>query len=1073
MDISSKGNLARVALTTLVVAMGLLVAATPCRAQLTRSYVSGTVTDATGAVIPGVKVTIINQATTLERSVTTEQSGLYRFAAIEPGSYTLRFEFHGFRTVETRDVSVKSTGETVVNTTLEVAPAVTQVEVRESTVALELEKATASIGRAMGSREIKELPLTARDINQIALLAPNTFNAPGSTGISANGQRARNNNFLIDGTENNDLSVTLQVIPLVPEAVGEFQYQTNAYAAEFGRNSGAQINAITKSGTNSLHAEFWDYYRGSALNARDPEEKAAGLSSPARFNRNQFGADAGAPILKNRTFVFGLFQGDRLNAAASPQQSRRIPTPAGFAVLPNVPLRAGQSTASRQAVLNALGFLNGIYATNPVFSSISNTKITVNGTPIQTGLANIGLVQPFSSYQWLLRLDNKLTDKDTLTGRYIYHKPTNPNLISNCDFGPIFCGDQRVLSQNLQLTLTHVFSGRVVNEFRTAYIRRNLAFPENAPNQPTIGILGLFTIGGQNNFPQGRIQNNFQWEDILSWQKGRHGFKFGADIRRNRLFNLAAFDSKGTWTFNNFADFLNNTAFEFRQALNTATFDARQTQLFFFAQDDFKVTPNFTLNLGVRYENSSAPFGFFGATDPQVQAALVPGPVQRDNHNWAPRVGLAWSPRPSGGFLHRFLGDGNTVFRAGYGISYDVLFYNILTVNASNFPRVVVFDVFNQVDLFPTQSPQAVTPVFNPLALFVNSPENTVNPYAQLYSLTVQRELPGKLLLEVGYTGSRGVHGIRQGQLNPAILTEAQAQAVRQGQSIPSVQARRLFPQFGSRITIESTANSSYNAFFLSVNKRLSHGLEFGANYTVSKTFSDNDESLGVSAITNSSPQIPQNFFNASKAEKSVSVFDRPQRFVVWYVYDLPWFKSGALSNRVVRQIFHGWQIAGITTMQAGQPFTIRTGVDSNGNGERDGDRPDFDPTKLSLLNPDPDSGDLKSFTVPLQGGPFVTFLSASGTPLASTAPNGGNLGRNTLRGPGFVNFNFGVLKGIKISESHQIHLRVDLLNLFNQRNWGNPVATMNSPNFGKNLNGPSSGFANPRTITLSVKYSF
>ncbi len=1061
--------------------LGVLLAATLAFAQLTRSYVSGTVVDSTGAVMAGVKVTIINQATNVERSGTTNEVGLYRFAAIEPGTYTFRFEMQGFRPVEQRDVLVKSTGETVVNITMEVAAAAVQVEVRESFVGLELEKATASIGRAMGNQQVKELPLSAaRDINQIALLAPNTFNAPGSTGISANGQRARNNNFLIDGTENNDLSVTLQVIPLVPESVGEYQYQTNAYSAEFGRNSGAQINVITKSGTNSFHGEAWDYYRGSALNAMSPDEKGSGLLAPARFNRNQFGGAAGGPIIRNRTFVFGLFQGDRAFSGASPGGNVRIPTPTGFAALATVPLRPAsgsvpaQSAASRQAMLDALGFLNEIYSANPVFRSLSTT--TVNGVAIQTGLTNINITQPFNRYQWLLRIDESLSDKDTLTGRYLYHKSADVNVISNCSFGIIFCGDQAVLSQNLQVSETHLFSTRVVNEFRFAYIRRNLAFPENAPNEPTVGISGLFTIGGASNFPQGRVQNDFQWANILSWQRGRHGFKFGADIRRNRLFNLAAFDSKGTWNFTSFANFLNNTAFSFAQALNTATFDARQTQLFFFAQDDFKVTANLTLNLGVRYEHNTVPFGYFGATDPVVQAALVPGPVQRDNNNWAPRVGFAWSPRPSNGFLRGFLGDGKTVFRGGYGMSYDVLFYNILTVNASNFPRVVVFSLTNPViDVFPTQQPGQVTPVFNPLATFVNSPANTENPYAGLYSLTIQRELPGNLLVEVGYTGSRGVHAIRQGQLNPGILTQAQAQTVRSGGSIPSLQARRLFPAFGSRVTIESTANSSYNAFFLSVNKRLSHGLQFGANYTVSKTISDNDESLGVGAITNSSPQVPQDFFNMNTPERSVSVFDRPQRFVMWYTYELPWFKSGALSNPVVRHIFGGFQIEGITTMQSGQPFTMRTGVDSNGNGSATGDRPDLDATKLNLLAPDPSTGNFRSFTVPLESGPFVTFLTCTGTPpnrtcspVANTSATGGNLGRNTFRGPGFVNFNFGILKRISIRESHQLQLRADFLNIFNQRDWGNPVAAMNSLSFGENLND-----ATPRTITLSVKYSF
>jgi hypothetical protein len=238
----------------------------------------------------------------------------------------------------------------------------------------------------------------------------------------------------------------------------------------------------------------------------------------------------------------------------------------------------------------------------------------------------------------------------------------------------------------------------------------------------------------------------------------------GGDIRKLKLFNLAAFDSKGTFTFSNLQAYINNRATTFAQALNTSTFDARQLQQFYFAQDDWRVTPNLTLNLGLRYETANAPFGFFGATDAQSLAALVPGPTKRDNNNFAPAFGFAYSPRPENGFMKAIFGDGLSSIRGGYRIAYDVLFYNILTVNASNFPRVVVGNIVspNTQDLYPNTAPVTGSPVFNPLATFVNTPENAVNPYSQLFSLTVQREFGQDYLLEVGYTGSRSKNQIRQ-----------------------------------------------------------------------------------------------------------------------------------------------------------------------------------------------------------------------------------------------------------------------------------------------------------------------
>jgi hypothetical protein len=1076
-----KSNLA---ISLLAVTLTMFVLPTLAHAQLTRGAISGTVRDTTGAVIAEATITVTNVNTNQARIGTTNSEGFYRFAAIEPGAYKITIQKTGFAGAEARDIIVRTSQEVTFDAELNVATTNESVlvDISAQAEAIALNKTNPTIGLTATSRQAVELPLSAgRNINNLTLLSPNAFSAPGSTGMSVNGQRARNNNFTIDGSDNNDISVTISTSPIVPEAVAEFQVQTNPYNVEFGRNSGAQINVITKSGTNKIHGDAFEYYGGSALNALDNREKFSGLDRPARFNRNQFGFDMGGPIIKDRTFIFGLMQGDRLRQGSAPGPAITVPTAAGFAALSSVPLRSGQSQASRQAVLSSLGFLNdAVYQKNLVFQKV-NSDTKVNGVPIETGQVSVPISQPNNTWNFIIRGDHRLREGDNLTVRYSYNKPFTINNASNTQFGSLFAGNTSTLDQNSAISETHIFTPSLLNEFRVSYIRRNLQFPENDPTTPSAGIGGFgngnqFIIGGLNNFPQGRIQNSYQFSDILTWQKGRHAVKFGADIRRIQLFNIAAFDSKGTFTFNNLQDYLNNSAVTFVQALQTATFDAHQTQQFYFAQDDFRVTPSLTLNLGLRYELSGVPFGFFGATDPQSLGALVPGPVEKDTNNFAPAFGFAYSPKVEDGFFGKLFGGGKTSFRGGYRISYDILFYNILTVNGSNFPRVVVGRQDNAIDVFPNLTPVTGAPVFNAKATYVNTPADAATPYAEIYSFSIQREMYRDFVVEVGYTGSRGINGINQLQANPAILTPDQAAKVqsqfgvlgKDGKpvdptlAIPSVQDRRVFPQFGSRTLIATTAQSSYNAGFLSVNKRMSHGLQLGLAYTFSKNISDNDESLGVAAITNGSPQIPQDFGNY-RAEKSVSAFDRTHRFVVNYIYEIPWFKSSWAQAPGIKQVFSGWQFSGVTAFQSGQPFSIITGVDSNGNGAN-GDRPNFNPT--GVFTEDPLTGNLRTFTTSKVNGMFLVPLN-NGSPVAFSFGNG-NIGRNTLRAPGFWNNDLSLLKRIRILEGHSLVLRADLLNAFNQDNYGIPINSLNSPIYGQNTN----NWGN-RAMVLGAKYTF
>jgi hypothetical protein len=1013
-------------------------------AQMTRGGVNGTVRDASGAVVPGATVTVTNVATNQTRDTVSDAEGFYRVSALEPGTYIVKASLAGFTTMEVREVIVRPATEATVHVELKVAGLGEEVTVTAEATSIELNKTSPTIANTLNTRAIEQLPLPGgRNLNNLILTSPNVSSTGGQGTYAANGQRSRNNNYMIDGSDNNDISVTISTTPMVAEAVAEFQVITNAYSVEFGRNSGAQVNIITKSGTNRFRGDVWDYYISSNFYSLNNLEKASGLEEPARFNRHQAGVDLGGPIFRDKTFFYGLFQWDGQRPGAAPGTSTRIPTPAGFAALQGVPLGAGQTPASRQAVLDRISFLQNLYGQNLQFRSLQN--VMVNGVPIETGLTNVSIVEPSTYKTYLGRIDHRLTSADNITVRLVHTPREDVDQISNCNFGSLFCGSQTLKDTNFAASNTHIFTSRLLNEFRFSLVRRDLSFPENDPQSPTAIIGGFFTVGGASNFPQSRVTNAYQFSNTSTWTREKHTFKFGADLRYNDVDNQAAFDSKGTFNFNNLQDYMNNFATTFAQALQTSSWQAKQWQTFFYLQDDFRITPDLTVNLGLRYEANGAPLGFFGATDPESLGAMVPGLVEDDRNNWAPRVGFAYSPRGN----NWLFGDGQTVIRGGYGKSYDFLFYNLLTVNASNYPRVVVPRLDNVQNVYPNLLPVSGTPTFNPLAQWVNSAQETENPESHFWSADLQREL-GTFIVQVGYTGSRGYKGINQIHANPGILTDAQAARVMATgsiTSIPSVQARRLFPQYGGRLLIpgyegpggnDVEARSSYHGGFVRLDRRYSNGLQFGGSYTYGRFFSNNDASLGEGG-TVQTPQTPQSFFNYED-EWSVSGFDRRHRLVFNYLWEIPGPREGVLGA-----IIGGWQIAGVTQTQSGAPFTVRTGVDSNGDGSSGGDRPNINPSGTLTW-----SDDHSSFT---NNGYYVTPLGSNGLPLANTMPNGGNAPRNGERGPSYWNTDLSLSKRFTFLGDRAFIVRIDGFNVLNQDNKGAPEPRMNFASFGENTN--------------------
>ena len=1051
-------------------------------AQLTRGTILGTVQDPSGAVVPNAMIKITNTATNVERTTTTNAGGVYRFAGVDPGNYDVSFQASGFAEVDVHGIQVTTSQEVTLNQSLSISAAAASVEVAEDLLGVDLAKSSSTIERTLPNSFIENVPTTTalRDVNQLALLAPTAVRGAGSTGISINGQRARNDNFLLDGIDNNDSSVTQASNRVIPEATSEFQVQSQTYSAEFGRNSGGQLQVITKSGTNEYHGEAYEYWQGNPLIPVTLPNKRNGFTHTPRFDVNEVGDSFGGPVKKNKLFFFANLENDRRAEAPSSGNATAatIPTPAGYAMLSSLPLGTNETAAARTAALNALSFLGKAYAFNP--GSTNQRNVTVNGVAVPFGTVVIPLANPYVFWLGTVRADLVATTRDNVYVRSTVDDRNQPDLTSNAQVGSLFAAAQVLRRQNHVISDTHVFSPTLTNQFSFAFIRGALAFPENDPTDPTTTITGAFTIGGLNNFPQGRTTNEFQWLDTASWVRGKHTFKFGVNIAYQRLLNLAAFDTKGTYTFNNFADFMNNSAAQLVVALNTASFDARQTQQGYFFQDDFKVTKSLTLNLGLRYEYANYPFGFFGATDPAIRATLVPGPAHPAKNDWGPRGGIAYSPSFKDGLLGKILGDGVTVFRGGYGIAYDFLFYNILTVNASNYPRVVSLTSFTSdlVNQYPNLIRGNPTQ-FNPLATFVNSPENLHPPTNHFYSASIQRQITHDFIAELGYTGSRSYHGIDQSQANPSALTDAQAVAVIASGNpnvIPTTQQRRIYSQWGSRVLIESNAIANYNALYVKVDKRLRHGLLIGFNYTYSKTLSNNDESLGVTGISNISPQLPQNF-NDYRSEYSLSAFDRPHRYAAYFNYDVPWFSSGALGNPVTRRIMGGWTLSGSSEAQSGVPFTILTGVDTYGVGTMGSARPDYNPRGAITL--DPGTHDFRTFTTALNGtGIFVTHLTPGGAPLSTSQTKFGNLGKNTFRGPDLDVQNFTLIKRIQLKERVALQFRSEFFDLFNHRNFLPPVNNMSSPVFGQNTTDPgSTGYGNSgaggRSILLSGRVIF
>lgn len=1058
----------------LFAALALLLCGQSLFAQTSRGAVSGLVADSTGAVIPNATVTLTNQLTGVSRTATSNGEGLYRFDAVDLGVYTVKLTATGFAPLSKNNVTVSANQTAQVDAQL--TPGATEVSVDVTSEAGALLQTEAPVrGGNIDQRRIVELPVAGRNPVALALTLPGVSSNRGGFGVgtfSVNGGRGRSNNFLIDGTENNDISVAGQGFQITnPDAVAEVSVQTSNYDAEFGRAGGAVVNTITRSGTNQYHGSLsalLDSTRDDAITSRqsrDPEVVKRGRPLPG--TQTIYSGTFGGPLIKDRTHFFGAYQEERQNSSSVAQLT--TPTAAGRAHLRSL-FPQGVST-NVDLLLDVTK--NSVGVSNPVNVPLG----IVNGRD----RGNLEVGEFFRSYgvnatlrQWQARVDHKLGDNDQLSGRFLSDRQGIPKG-GNATYDG-FDADFTARLYNLLLAETHVFSPSLTNEARLAYNRIAYDFPIVEPNGlagtlPFIGILPISTLGISANFPQGRIANNYTLQDTVTWIRGNHTFRGGVDLLRQISTQTAPFNARGVISFTSSAGFNNvgNFVDNFGGTSGSATRDFGSGKYFpslwrtaAFAQDRWRVNEALTATLGVRYEKFGTPFNTLRApaftglfnVDPVTLTGPFnqPNQIPADNNNFAPTIGLAWSPSGRAGLFKRLLGEKKTVARAGYQIGYDSFFNNIASNAVASTPNNVS-TAFNST--IAAANPRGTPNFFSQIPTAVRAIEprdsqtlaapNLVNPYYQRWSLGVQRELPLNLLLDVSYVGSKGTRLYINEDANPLVRPELRVTPA----NFTGIRTGRFDNMQGPRTVRTNGGSSSYHAAQLKVDRRFANNFMFTGAYTWAKTLDNASEVFAQGGSNSSSLFAVPLLFGNGRNERAFSLFDRTHVASLTFVYELPFQRE---QRGWLGRVAGGWQISGVAIFESGVPFTVLNGFDADGISGAN-DRPNFNPNGqrgvralpvtnaqgviTGYVNPDANNAPIDPTTARYVVNPvYVAGLSGS-------VPRVGTAGRNTERGPGTNNWNVNFQKRTRITEQVKLEYRAEFFNLFNHPQY---VSTSVSP---------------------------
>ena len=1049
----------------------LAFAATTSFAQSTTATLQGTVTDQTGAVVPNADVKIVNPATNLVRSTKTDSTGNYLVPALPIGTYSIEVNASGLgRQVVTG--LVLEVGRTVArNFTLK--PAAVQETVSITGEAPVVESTTMTVGQVVNQEAVQKIALNGRHVLELTGLVPGTVVPPangfltgairgqGALGVNTAGTREGTTNFMVNGINLVDMGngqITFQ--PSI-NTVSEFKMDNSTPSAEYGRNAGGIINVATRSGANAFHGEVFDFFRNEALDARNFFNKAAGASGTAlpkaKFKRNDLGAAFGGPIWKNHTFFFVSYEGLRQRQGVSVSTT----------VL----------TAAQRAQVTAAGNPTSVKLL-PLIPEANDST----GTKFLTGIS-----APVTLDQWTGDFRHVFNENDTLHGFYVFQndKRQEPTLQGGNVLG---AGDTREAHrQILTVNETHVFSPTLVNDFRAGINRIHITFvADNKMDPSTLGInngksgpVGIPQIsfqdinlrfGGISGFPQGRGDYTAVLSDTVSYLHGRHNFRFGSEIRR---FNGNSFaNDAGTLGFLNVAAFIAGTPNA--MTINSSSRPARvyESAWGLFAQDSFKVRPYLTLELGLRWDWNMSPTEAMDRTSlfiPEKAWLVQVGTNGRDNiYNqnsrlFQPRVGFAWD------LFH----DGKSILRGGYAIMYDQP--NPITF-AGNYPYNFSYTL------------TTTTPYANLLTAAKAGGFNigTVDPnykddYVQSWNLNIQHEVTPGLGFMIGYIGNKATHLNMAVNINQRVQT-APGTFTRPFNSLAADSPILVDPNpaspsnaLGNIFQTSSNGTSNYNALWVTVQKRMGHGLQFASNYTWSHAFDEvSRNGLAISDALN------------PRRDYGPSDYDARHHFSFSSVYELP-FQGNRLKE--------GWRLTGIVTLQSGNPLNIVAGgpatglAMSNFTGSAGAVRPDLTgglpSVEKTLITSGSQAGNIQWFPSNIVCDP--TNGVGCGAGAVFTLPvqvvggknqfHFGSLGRNALVGPGFSNVDLSLAKTTKITERLRNEFRVEAFDLFNHPNLGNPGtnALVNSSSFGviSSTRGPTGDAGSSRQIQFAMKFIF
>jgi len=1028
-------------------------AAGPAAAQTVLGSIAGRVTDDSSKPLASVQITLVNQETNKKRAASTDSAGEFVVTLLPPGSYGLEAERSGYRK-HVQQLALQVNQEVRVEVPLLPGSLSEAVTVTASRGLLRTD--AGSLGTVIENRQIRGLPLDGRNFFELSLLVPGAAPAaPGSAGsvrgdfaIHVNGAREDSNLYLLDGVYNGDPKLNGVGINPPVDAIQEFEVLTSSYDASFGRNAGGQVNAVLKSGANSLHGTAYEFFRNAALDARNYFVPAA--EPDPQYQRNQFGASLGGPLRRDRTFFFGDYEGRRVRQGIT--RATNVPT--------------------------ALERIGDFSRSNPPFVIDLFTQQPFPNARIPEGRLhpvgrNIAALYPLPNRQvagqnfasspalrdredhFDIRLDHALARSSDLSFRYSFGDRSLFEPFSGPTFAavPGFGTDVPRRAQNVMLGQTHAFSAVLLNEVRLAFhrvsagsfhqntgssVNRRVGLPELSSNPRDFGLSfitlpGYSPLGDERNNPQHSVSNTYQALDHATWARGRHLLKFGFDFRAVQQNAFRDVESRG---FLNFLGFTGNALAEMLQGFPSVSGGAlldnpqhlRARSYNFFFQNNYRARSDLSVSAGVRYEYNSP------GVDAQDRAnvydasrrALVPvgtGGVPRsgyhpDRNNFGPRLGLAWTPR-----------NGGTVLRAGYGVYFD---QSALAPSEGLYFNAPYFD-FKLYVPFPGLPPLTLSNPFPrqfPLSSALGFQRDLRSPYSQHWNFSVQQRLGRNRTLETAYVGSRGTKLLSARDIN-------------QPQPSPRDPNPRPVLSFDDINILESRGNSSYNSLQVRFQQRLDSGLSVLGSYTWSKSLDDTSSFFSSAG----DPNYPQDSNNV-RAERGRSNFDVRQRLSLAYSYDLPIARG--------RRWLGGWQTYGILTFQAGRPFTVAllSELDNSNTGRSilgfgANDRPHrLRSGESSSRTPDR-WFDTAAFSIPARG----SF---------------GNSGRNILDGPGLASVNVSLLKDTSLREGLTLQFRCEAFNLFDRTNFDLPDIFLGSPTFGR-----ISSAQGERRIQLGLKLLF